>query len=151
MSLNFTKRVSMTKDRKKNIDMIIIISSIILLIILLIATLLTIHITGVKAKKYIGGFIPEITLLADGMYKGTYEIFGSKTAADIEFTIEAGKVISVKLHTVFHTPGYRLPKKIIPLIEENKDLKFDAVTGATISSYFVKAAIKNAFENKNRK
>jgi uncharacterized protein with FMN-binding domain len=137
-----------TEKKGGNLSIIIFISAIALLFIVYIGGLIFLKKTGTQAKEYIGDFTPQTLQLADGIYKGQYEIMHSRTAADIEFTIADGKVISITLHKLFHTPMYPLPKKIKPAIEESRDLKFEAITGATVSSFFVKAAIKNAFNNR---
>ncbi len=127
--------------------LIISIAVFVLPVILLVTSLININRIGNQAKEYIGEFIPDISKLSDGTYRGTYKISDSKTGAAIEFTINNHKVTAVSVKKLYRTPLYPVTKKIKPYIEQSKNLNFDAISGATKSSLLLKAAIKNSLKS----
>ncbi len=79
-----------------------------------------------------------------------FKIFNSITAIDIKFTIKNKQLESLEFHRMFGShnisgiPGYGSKEKIKSIILLSEDINFDAVTGASRSSSFAKAAIKDA-------
>jgi len=61
----------------------------------------------------------------------------------------AGLEISFK--RILHSPGKNYEIDIEKKILDNQDLELDAITGATRTSNFAKAAIKNAIQKKSPK
>ena len=90
----------------------------------------------------------EQTIPDDGHYTGTYRLFGVKTAC-VQFNIRDRNLQTFGIGNLVTTPGHGVKSEIMDQIKINKNLRFDAVSGATISSQFVKAAITNAVKNKN--
>lgn len=107
--------------------------------------------SGVNAKKYAGDLIPDQTRLPDGSYTGTYKIYEVISAAKVTFEIQDSTLVHFQLNTLLSTPGYGAADKINHVIHKKMKLHFDAVSGATISSNYVKAAIKNAILSQDGK
>ncbi len=141
-----------TKPEEKGSLLVLIISILIfaLPVILLVTSLVHINRIGKQAREYVGDFKPDVSELSDGTYKGTYDISKSKTGAEIEFTIESQRVTSLTVIKVHHTPLFPASKKIKRKIENDRNLNFDAITGATNSSNLLRAAIKNALVSRQK-
>ena len=99
---------------------------------------------GVEAEQYIGDFEFNLDELKNGDYSGSYKVCGIKTAAEITYSKQDSTVENVVIKSLLTTPGYYILEKISEKIQNNESLKFDAISGATISSNFLKAAIKNS-------
>ncbi|MFP4023927.1 MAG: FMN-binding protein [Thiohalospira sp.] len=104
-----------------------------------------------EAEKYIENFHPETSNLKDGLYQGKFKIFNLITLSHVEFSIKNKKVEKLKFKKMFHTPGYLSKKDIEAKIKNTHQIELDAITGATRTSNFAKAAIKNAIVHKNIK
>lgn len=100
----------------------------------------------IKAQEYTEDFNPATSKLKDGIYKGHFRFF-LITFSKVEFEIETGKVKSIDFKKMFHSPGSLYKKDIEFQIKRRKLLEVDAITGATRTSNFAKAAIKDATEN----
>ncbi len=116
-------------------------------VILLVSSIIHINGIGKQAKEYVGDFKPDVSELSNGTYRGMYYISKSKTGAEIEFSIESHRVTSLLVINVYRTPFYPAAKKIKQTMENDRNLNFDAITGATNSSNLLRAAIKNALVN----
>ena len=128
----------MKKTRK------LILRLLILIMIILIAGYIMFNNAGKKADIYVGDYTPELENLSDGSYTGTYKHPIMGKLADVEFTIFQGTVIHFQFRKLFCTPGYSIEKEITEFILNGNTLSFDALSGATKSSFFAKAAIKKA-------
>ncbi|MCP4231021.1 MAG: FMN-binding protein [bacterium] len=115
-------------------------------VIIVIGGYAAFEIAGREAESYIGKFKPDTGSLDDGIYAGEYESFGTFTTAKVEFVIEGGEVASLSFPVLFRTPGHSAADEVRKRIDDTGDLRFDTVTGATRTSSFAKAAIKDAIE-----
>jgi uncharacterized protein with FMN-binding domain len=113
-----------------------------ILIVILVAFLIF-YLAGVKAENFVGDFQPDISQLQDGRYHGTFSYLGN-TKAEIEFEIREGKLVDPQIILLSSTPGYGADYGIKTQINSKKTLNFNAVSGATITSNFARAAIRNA-------
>lgn len=104
-----------------------------------------------EAEKYIEDFHPNTYGLQDGSYQGKFKIFNLITLSHVEFSIKENKIKKMRFKKMFHTPGYLSKDDITSKIKNNNQLELDAITGATRTSNFAKAAIKNAIKNQNIK
>ena len=140
------------KQNSRGFNKLIVISVtgfiIIVFVVISIATAFQIfYRIGKKADKYVNGYVPDTKLLFDGVYRGSFNAIGSVQAAVIEFTINKGLVESFNFHKILSTPGNNADKVILMDIRNNGQLNFDAVTGASRTTSFTRAAIKDAIEN----
>lgn len=105
-----------------------------------------IKIANKKAQDYTFNFTPNINYLQDGNYQGSYRFIGI-SLAEICFTLNNNELSFVEIPKLFQTPGSLYKKEIQNKLQLNKSLDLDAISGATRTSNFVKAAIKDAIEN----
>ena len=114
--------------------------------IFITAALLSFNMAGRNAGKYVGEFQPMMSRIEDGQYEGEYATFISKVGAKIAFKIKDGEIIHYQFEKLYGTIGYGAPQNIKAGIDQKEDLNFDSISGATVTSNFAKAAIKNALE-----
>jgi uncharacterized protein with FMN-binding domain len=101
-----------------------------------------------NAKEYVRNFTPFTSDLPNGIYEGKYKAFGMITMSKVQFEIEDGLVKSINFIKMFHSPGSIYKENIETQIKQTQKLEVDAITGATRTSNFAKAAIKDAVEKK---
>jgi uncharacterized protein with FMN-binding domain len=117
-----------------------------ILAVIIVASLLSFNMAGRNAGKYIGEFQPRMSQIKDGQYEGEYSTIISKVGAKISFKIKDGELIRFQFEKLYGTIGYGAPQNIKAGIDQKEDLNFDSISGATVTSNFAKAAIKNALE-----
>ncbi|HRW63325.1 MAG TPA: FMN-binding protein [Bacteroidales bacterium] len=100
-----------------------------------------------KAKDYIEDFNVSSLHVPDGEYSGNFKIFGVFAVAKVTFVMENSRIKEISFKRILHSPGKNYEIDIEKKILDNQDLELDAITGATRTSNFAKAAIKNALEN----
>lgn len=100
-----------------------------------------------QAKEFVQDFKPKTAQLPDGTYHGKYKAFGIITMAKVEFIVQNGFIITIEFKKMFHSPGSPYKENIENQIKQTKRLEVNAITGATRSSNFAKAAIKDAIYN----
>jgi uncharacterized protein with FMN-binding domain len=135
---------NMNSKRSVILRWLIIFSMIITVVVVVGWTMF--YNAGKAAREYVGDFEVNTIQLQDARYHGVYEIWGFRTAAELEFTIKDGELDSFSFTTILNTPGHGAREEIIRRINKTNDLNFDAVTGATHTTYFARAAIKNAIQ-----
>ncbi len=88
-----------------------------------------------------------LSSVADGTYTGTADGFGGEIKAEV--TIEGGKITDVKVTGDSETEGIGsvAVEKIPGRVLEAQSLEVDTVSGATVSSTAVMAALRMAFES----
>ncbi len=118
----------------------------VVVLLVLAAGYITFEVMGRQAENAVGGFKPEISDVGNGVYYGEYKAFDAFTVAEVEFEIEGGKLKDIDFVRLLQTPGHGANEEIRKRITEKGDLRFDTVTGATRTSSFAKAAIKDAVE-----
>jgi len=102
-----------------------------------------------NAEQYIGQFQASTSQLPNGIYQGEFKVFKIFTFSKVEFKIENGEVSKIHFKRMYHSPGIPYKEEIEDQIKASKRLEVDAITGATRTGNFAKAAIKSAIENKN--
>jgi len=108
-----------------------------------------VKIANQNASDYIQNFRPKTSSLPDGIYAGKYKAYKLFTMSKVKFKIKNGIILDISINKLFHTPGSVYKDDIENKIKQNKILDINAITGATRTSNFAKAAIKNAIESKN--
>mgnify|MGYP002749948937 CR=1 FL=1 len=129
---------------RKAINIILLI--LIIIVIVVGAGLIIFNKAGKAAEKDIGDFTPVTKELEDGCYKGDYSIFLGLAKTEVELEIRDSTLIKCELLKLVTTPGYGIAEKILSNINTSGNLDFEAVSGATYSCSFVRAAIKEAVE-----
>ncbi len=103
--------------------------------------------TDMEARRISGKFRPDISVLPDGKYAGRFSPSFKRFGAEVTFEIKDHRLGIIRFEELYGTPGYGAPQSTIEKIEETGNLDFDAVSGATITADFAKAAIRDAIEN----
>lgn len=102
--------------------------------------------TGVKAYRVIQHHTYNEDTLTEGKYNGSFEAYNVKFA-EVNFSLDNGKVKEFKIPTLIHAPWINVKTSIIDTITKKDTLDFDAISGATGTSLYVKAAIRDAIKN----
>jgi uncharacterized protein with FMN-binding domain len=114
--------------------------------VLITAALISFNLAGRNAGKYVGEFQPMMSQIEDGRYEGEYSTIISRIGAKISFKIKDGELVNFQFEKLYGTIGYGAPQNIKAGIDQKENLNFDSISGATVTSNFAKAAIKNALE-----
>ncbi len=101
---------------------------------------------GLKAYQYVGKSEVARDSLPDGQYSGAFSPFNLLPLAKVHFQVENGKVKDFAIPRLMVSPWNRIRPSVTDSIRKNQSVHFDAITGATRSSYFIKAAVKKACE-----
>ncbi len=129
---------------RKAVNIILLI--LIIIVIIAGAGFIIFHSAGKSAEKHTADFKPVTEELEDGYYKGDFKTFMGIVKTEVEFGIKDSTLIKFELLKLATTPGYGVEEKILSSINTTGDLNFDAVSGATHSCSFVRAAVKDAIE-----
>ncbi len=105
---------------------------------------------GLQAYRYVGQSRVELDSLADGTYQGSFQPFDMLTLARVQFKVKNGKVQQIAIPRLTVSPWNSIKSTITDSIRTRQSVKFDAITGATRSSFFVKAALHDACSEKDQ-
>jgi len=114
--------------------------------IIIVAGLLLFNMAGRNAGKYVGEFQPKLSQIEDGQYEGEYSTILKKVGAKISFKIKNGELVHFQFEKLYGTFGYGALQNVKTGIDQKEDLNFDSISGATVTSNFARAAIKNALK-----
>jgi uncharacterized protein with FMN-binding domain len=128
----------------------ILFAVLLVFIVLFTAGLLVFKKAGTIASNKTGDFIPVTHTLDDGLYSGQFRAIMGLVKAGVEFEIRDSVLNKCEFVRLTSTPGYGVKEKIITSINSSGDLDFEAITGATHTSSFAKAAIKDAVEKSGK-
>jgi uncharacterized protein with FMN-binding domain len=106
---------------------------------------------GLKAYHYVGQSQTALDSLSDGQYHGSFSPFDMISLARVSFHIRDGKVNDFKISRLIVSPWNKVKPALQDSIRRKKELQFDSITGATRSSFFVKAAVHDACKNGQKK
>lgn len=139
-----TKNIMQKNKARKGFKWIFIL----LFVLLIIATSWYIYFNniGKKAVEYTGDFKAGLNESHYGAYRGVYEVWPGREAAVVSFSADSGKLVQFNIDKLMQTPGYKIEQDIEERVQSSGELEFDAVSGATYSSFFIKAAIRKALE-----
>ena len=125
----------------------LLVSVIVLFIFLIVAFFIFFSRIGKAAQNYVGDFKPDVKKLADGKYIGSFMYINERISSEVTFEIKDSSLWLINFDKLYGSPVLGAQQKVIDRIDSLKNLDFDAVSGATVTSMFAKAAIKNAIEN----
>ena len=82
----------------------------------------------------------------DGTYEATVDSVGGPLT--VKVTVSDGKLASVEVTEIYDTEGVYNPvvERLPGMMVENQSINVDSVSGATLSSMFLKNAVKQALE-----
>ncbi|MBO4496457.1 MAG: FMN-binding protein [Clostridiales bacterium] len=126
----------MTSKKKKTI------LGIILAIVVLLISFVGIMLLRMKKQlDKIDKTPVDVSQVADGVYEGEYEAVLVKVK--VQVTVSNGEIADVEL--LKHDNGRGKPAEaMIEEMEKNNTAEVDAVSGATVSSEVIKAAVRDA-------
>lgn len=104
-----------------------------------------------KAKQYSVENHTEIIDAKSGVYSGEYKFTDFIVLAKIQFEVIEGKITNIQLKKLANTRTHKCENELIQRIENCQQIDFDAISGATGTSNFAKAALANAFVKDNIK
>lgn len=102
--------------------------------------------TGVKAYQYVQQYTYNEDTLSRGKYNGSFKAYDIKFA-EVSFSLNNGKIREFEIPTLIQAPWINVKSSIVDTITKNDTLGFDAISGATGTSWYVKAAIHDALKN----
>jgi uncharacterized protein with FMN-binding domain len=105
--------------------------------------------SGVKAYQIIQKHSYTQDSLPKGNYSGAFEAYNINFAK-VKFVLRNGKIDSFEIPKVIHAPWIDVRTSVIDSIQSKNTLEFDAVTGASSSSLYIKAAIHKAIEKSKK-
>ncbi len=120
-----------------------------LAIILIFIGYLFIKKSGVKAYQLIQETPYKQDSLPKGKFEGTFQAYNIEFAK-VKFFIRNGEINNFEIPKVIHAPWINIRTSVMDSVKTKNTLHFDAVTGATGSSLYIKAAIHNAIKNSKK-
>lgn len=117
-----------------------------IIVVLLITVLILFNLAGGDAAETVGEFVPDMSAIRDGNYEGEYNYLFDKLGATVRFEVRNGRLLDCEFGQLFGTVGYGAAETIQAEIDQRKSLDFEAISGATMTSNFAKAAIRNALD-----
>jgi uncharacterized protein with FMN-binding domain len=90
--------------------------------------------------------MPDLASIADGVYRGNYDLSGTPVEVTLDVIIQDKKVIKVEIVEHFSSPIGKRAERIIDRIIELQSLDVDAISGATASSKTILKAVENALQ-----
>jgi len=90
--------------------------------------------------------MPNLSLKADGIYRGKYILPNSPLNATVDVTVNNHSLTEINLIEHNCSPIGKKAEKITDIIIENQSLDVDAVSGATASSKTILKAVENALQ-----
>ena len=126
---------------KKRTIVCIIILGFLLLAVLSGKILMTVATANLEQLRTLAIETPELSLLANGTYRGTYKTF--PLDVEVEVVVLEQKIVGIDI--LKHVNGQGAAAQTIPSdVIKNQSLRVDAVSGATYSSIVILKAIEDA-------
>lgn len=128
---------------KKPVKVLLILLAVVALLIAAGAIVFSQSGKKLEALRDIDVADPDLTQLADGVYRGKHNVFPVLVTVDV--TLRDHKIEQIDL--VRHFNGQGQAAEVIPgLVVESQSLQIDAIAGATYSSKVILLAINDALQ-----
>jgi len=98
------------------------------------------------AYKNLTAKMSDLTQIADGVYRGNYDLSGTPVKVTLDVIIQNSKITKIEIVKHFCSPIGKKAEKIIDRIIEKQSLDVDVVSGATGSSKAILKAVENALQ-----
>jgi uncharacterized protein with FMN-binding domain len=105
---------------------------------------------GFKAYQEVKQNSVKMETLANGSYTGKFNVFNNIPLASVQFKIEEGNINDFSISYLLSSPFKDVKSSVKDSVRKSQSVHFDAVSGATRSSFYVKAAILNAILENNK-
>ena len=102
--------------------------------------------TGVKAYQIVANKKLSVDTIPAGTYSGHFRAYNI-TFAEVQFSSDSGRIENFTIRSLLKAPWIDVEQAITDSIEQQNKLEFDAISGATSTSLYVKAAIYNAISD----
>jgi len=99
---------------------------------------------GIRAYQHVRRSSLSLDSLPNGRYSGSFRPFNLLPLAKVSFRVDGGQVKDFSIPRLVDAPWNQVKHSITDTIRTKQSVHFDAITGATRSSYFVKAAVHDA-------
>jgi uncharacterized protein with FMN-binding domain len=90
--------------------------------------------------------MPDLAPIADGVYRGNYDLSGTPVKVILDVIIQNQKIVKIEIVEHSGSPIGKKAEKITDRIIEYQDLDVDVVSGATASSKAILKAVENALQ-----
>jgi uncharacterized protein with FMN-binding domain len=90
--------------------------------------------------------MPDLSLKADGIYRGNYDLSGTPVNVFLDVNIQNHRIIEIIIVKHLCSPIGKKAEKIIDQIITIQNLDVDAISGATASSKSIIKAVENALQ-----
>lgn len=128
---------------KKPVKVLLILLAVVALLIAAGAIVFSQSGKKMEALQDIDVAVPDLTQLADGVYRGKHNVFPVLVTVDV--TLRDHKIEQIDL--VRHFNGQGQAAEVIPgLVVDAQSLQIDTIAGATYSSKVILLAINDALE-----
>jgi uncharacterized protein with FMN-binding domain len=114
--------------------------------------LYTILITAVSiigcstAYKSVTAEMPNLLLIADGVYRGNYDMASTPVKATVDVAVQNHRITGINILEHSRSPIGKKAERIIDTIIERQSLDVDTISGATASSKTILKAVENALQ-----
>ena len=98
------------------------------------------------AYKNLVAEMPDLAPIADGVYRGNYDLSGVPVAVTLDVIMQDKKIIKIEIVEHSSSPIGKKAERIIDTIIEMQSLDVDAISGATASSKVILKAVENALQ-----
>jgi uncharacterized protein with FMN-binding domain len=98
------------------------------------------------AYKNLTAKMPDLEPIADGVYRGNYELSGVPVEVVLDVIIQDKKIVKIEIVEHSSSPIGKKAERIIDKIIEMQILNVDTVSGATASSKTILKAVENALQ-----
>lgn len=98
------------------------------------------------AYKSLTAQMPDLLSIADGIYRGNYDMSSTPVKATVNVIVQNHKIIGVDILEHKRSPIGKKGEKIIDSIIERQSLDADVISGATVSSKTILKAVENALQ-----
>jgi uncharacterized protein with FMN-binding domain len=98
------------------------------------------------AHKNLTIVMPNLAAIADGIYRGSYDLSSTPVKATVDVSVKDHQIIKIDILEHFCSPIGKKGEKIIDLIIRHQSLDVDVISGATSSSKTILKAVENALQ-----
>jgi uncharacterized protein with FMN-binding domain len=98
------------------------------------------------AYKNLTAKMPDLAPIADGVYRGNYDLSGVPVKVTLDVTIQNQKIIKIDIVEHSGSPIGKKAEKITDRIIEHQNLDVDSISGATASSKAILKAVENSLQ-----
>jgi uncharacterized protein with FMN-binding domain len=94
--------------------------------------------------KNLAAKMPDLASIADGVYRGNYDLSGTPVKVILDVIVKNQKIIKIEIVKHSSSPIGKKAERITGQIIEHQDLDVDAISGATASSKAILKAVEDA-------